>query len=238
MTDNTFTALISLVQYDQETSRLEGDVQQIEGSLHKIDIQEEQVKSELATAQELVSTMRKQVNNKELEIKIIEDNAAIIRDKLDRAKNEKEYGAIKLELESFEEKQTQGESNLVRVWHQFEQAQQALEKKKQSTEVEREALQEQREQKEKELARKRQDINARMSESQKKQTLVPPHWLDIYLRMSNRVSDPVVPVQQGSCSVCFHLISNEDMNVLDKQELVQCKGCYRLLYIPTPVDAA
>ena len=61
------------------------------------------------------------------------------------------------------------------------------------------------------------------------QTL-PDEWLGKYEHMRGRVADPVVPVQQDSCSACFYSISSRDLQTLKQGDLLQCKDCYRFLY--------
>ena len=50
--------------------------------------------------------------------------------------------------------------------------------------------------------------------------------------MQSRVTDPVVPVQQGSCSACFYDITEQRLVALRRHALLQCEGCYRFLYMP------
>ena len=52
-----------------------------------------------------------------------------------------------------------------------------------------------------------------------------------YAVMRAKVTDPVVPVIDGSCSACFYKISPQDMQLLARRKLVQCKDCFRLLYL-------
>lgn len=60
---------------------------------------------------------------------------------------------------------------------------------------------------------------------------VPEEWLERYAMMRSRVSDPVVPVKDGLCSACFHQILAQDMILLRRNKLLQCKECYRFLYL-------
>jgi predicted nucleic acid-binding Zn-ribbon protein len=46
------------------------------------------------------------------------------------------------------------------------------------------------------------------------------------------VADPIVPVFDGSCSACFYAMTGQDMQELYKNKLLQCRGCYRFVYLP------
>jgi predicted nucleic acid-binding Zn-ribbon protein len=50
------------------------------------------------------------------------------------------------------------------------------------------------------------------------------------MMMRTRTADPVVPVLDGSCSACFHYLTEQDLLLIKKNKLMQCKGCYRFLY--------
>lgn len=60
---------------------------------------------------------------------------------------------------------------------------------------------------------------------------LPEEWLEKYAIMRARINDPVVPVFDGNCSACFYKISVQDMQFLKHRKLIQCKDCFRLLYL-------
>ena len=64
-----------------------------------------------------------------------------------------------------------------------------------------------------------------------KEKIVPEGWLEKYTIMKARVPDPVVPITEGACSTCFYALTNQDVIRARKGCLLQCKGCYRLLYL-------
>ena len=55
-------------------------------------------------------------------------------------------------------------------------------------------------------------------------------WLNKYERMIHRVSDPIVPVMEESCSACYYAILRQDLQKLKKSGVLPCRNCYRLLY--------
>ena len=60
----------------------------------------------------------------------------------------------------------------------------------------------------------------------------------MYERMKGRVYDPVVPMSQDSCSVCFYGLTPRDLQMLKQNGLLQCKDCFRLLYLEDAVQQA
>ena len=65
---------------------------------------------------------------------------------------------------------------------------------------------------------------------QEKTVGIPIEWLNTYETMRGRVNNPVVPVNQDSCSACFYFMSSRDVQALRDQGLLQCKDCFRFLY--------
>jgi predicted nucleic acid-binding Zn-ribbon protein len=59
---------------------------------------------------------------------------------------------------------------------------------------------------------------------------LPQEWQARYVSMQRLVPDPIVPVVSGLCSSCFYQIIARDVTLLKKQEILECKNCYRLLY--------
>lgn len=64
-----------------------------------------------------------------------------------------------------------------------------------------------------------------------KEKCVPDEWLEKYSMMRMRVADPVVPVLNTSCSACFYTVTEQGMQQLSRNQLLQCKECYRFLYL-------
>ena len=67
---------------------------------------------------------------------------------------------------------------------------------------------------------------------QLKEKDIPAELMEPYNAMRAQVPDAVVPVQDFCCGACFYQISQSDYLALQKQKLLQCKNCYRFLYLP------
>ena len=59
---------------------------------------------------------------------------------------------------------------------------------------------------------------------------LPVEWLEKYNRMRNVVSNPVVALVAGTCGGCSFMLTQQIMMALEQNKLIQCSGCYRLMY--------
>ena len=76
------------------------------------------------------------------------------------------------------------------------------------------------------------DFYKLVEQRKQKEGLVPHEWLEKYEMMRSRVADPVVQVTQNSCGACYQMLTNQDLVRARHGALMQCKKCFRLLYIP------
>ena len=60
---------------------------------------------------------------------------------------------------------------------------------------------------------------------------IPEEWIEKYERMRNSVPDPVASIEDQVCKACFYTATNQEIELLKRKKLLQCKGCYRFLYI-------
>lgn len=66
---------------------------------------------------------------------------------------------------------------------------------------------------------------------------IPQEWLIKYEKMKKAISNPVVPVQNGFCSSCLYKISNADLDSIRHNKLVECRDCFRILYMQENIVA-
>jgi predicted nucleic acid-binding Zn-ribbon protein len=225
-------SFIDLVTFDQELVALENEVKKLEhegadatSKIFQIEQTVEQAKKRLAQA-------RKQVDEKELEMKELEAQRVAGKERLDLVQNAKEYQAIKAEVEKLKQMQSSLDESLLSAWNSFELLQKevdALIKDSEKKLTDTWELQEKKKAKIQELTATMQERTVMRKEKEKG---VSADWLERYAMMRSRVTDPVVSVLNHSCSACFWSISQQDMLTLKRGTLLQCKGCYRFLYVP------
>ncbi|GMU19252.1 MAG: hypothetical protein AMXMBFR12_04440 [Candidatus Babeliales bacterium] len=231
MTQTPFEQFIALVEVDQKINSFNTQIATLGNKIFQL-IQES--KNHLQAHEKIkekYEQSRKDVDAKELEMKILDQQESEKKAKLDHVSNHKEYQSIKAEIDSLKKLQHELEESLMGIWNQLENAKKELDASNTSLQEYEIKIKQQIEQYENQIAEITAQRDAQLQERQQKEPSVPEEWLAKYAIMRAKVSDPVVPVLNGSCSACFYTISAQDMQDLKRRKLVQCKDCYRLLYL-------
>jgi predicted nucleic acid-binding Zn-ribbon protein len=121
---------------------------------------------------------------------------------------------------------------LLASWSKAEAADLAYKKVQTINQHEIETTQKVLDEKRQQIQEKKQQLEKYSQERNEKLKGIPEQWREIYERMHNRITNPVVPIIGNSCSACFFQVSAQDMNRLRNRALLQCKQCYRFLYSP------
>ena len=158
------------------------------------------------------------------------------RDRLEHAVNAKEYQLIKKEIEHLKHKQHDAESGLIGIWNKLEVAQKELQEQQISFDSKIEEIHNKISSAQIKADSFGQELDMLKKERPAKEIGVPEEWLSKYTHMRMRVADPVVFVMRGGCSACFYTITDQEILRLKRRALVQCKGCFRLLYMQEAMD--
>jgi len=234
MDDNTtpFQTFITLVSLDQQINTLNKEITVQEKQSDQLAQKRLQLDAELAQVKQRVQSMQKEVDAYELEMKDLDDRERKKKQTLDAISSHKEYLSIKTEIDALKKQQHTLEDTLIEVWNNLENAQKdytqkytAHEQKVASMAAEGAALQE----KKQTLVTER---DKKIEERLPVQSKVPEEWINKYTQMRAKVADPVVSVVDGACTACFYHMSEQDMIALSRRRLIQCKDCFRLLYLP------
>lgn len=231
MNNNAFNALIDLVDFDQKTIFLQNSISKLIDETSRFEKQKNNLDVVLERAKKVFHDSQKEVDSSELEIKGYDQQVKEKQAKLNSTTNQKEYNSYKKEIQMLQEKQHECEEPLIHSWNKLEQAK--LEYKKQEEGYEKNLAQIDAEiiESNKSIEQARNDLQEHIGKRDEKVKLVPKDWLEKYEVLGTRVSDPVVPADRGSCTGCFYDITPQAMLELKSGKLVQCKGCYRFLYI-------
>jgi len=188
------------------------------------------LKSQIEEINKEFTDAKKEVDIQELNAKDLKDREQEKRKSLDSVKNQKQYAAIEKEIESITKESAEHDDALINAWHKLESA-----KNKKETEIAK--IQEKINTAEKEIEEiesKKEELNKELEkineEKKEMASTVPTEWFTKYETMSGKVSDPVVPVINSSCSACYYSVLPQDMGKLKKSALLPCRSCYRLLY--------
>jgi predicted nucleic acid-binding Zn-ribbon protein len=173
---------------------------------------------------------KKHVDLQELNAKDLREREKSRRAALDNVKNQKEYVAVEKELSNVTQQLSEQEDALEKAWHSLDLAKKKEESETVTLKQKIETLQNEIKKEEETIKKLNEDLEKINEEKSEYEKDVPQEWLKKYNRMREKVSDPIVPVMNTSCSACYYSIPPQDMNRLKKNVLLLCRSCYRLLY--------
>jgi predicted nucleic acid-binding Zn-ribbon protein len=231
-TETPFTTFIHLVTFDQiiRQKQLKRD-QELE-AVKALEQKESGMHDQEAKAKLVAIDAQKKVDELELAMQSLEDQIKQKKYQLESLKNYKEYPPIKAELDQLLQSQHSKEDEVMQTWHGLESAQKACaDLQKQFASSYQEIMQEMMQKKD-QIALLDKEIQELIAQRPEKEQLVPAEWLEKYSVMRAQVEDPVVPVEDKACSACYTTIPEQELSRLRRKALLQCKGCYRLIYMP------
>jgi predicted nucleic acid-binding Zn-ribbon protein len=230
MSENRFTFLLDLVSLDQEVGAAEKKRASLLRDLEDAGRAKQALFDREHALKQQVHDTRKNVDLLELDMKACDTRETQNKKQLDTIHSLKEYNGLRAELDAVHEEQQQVEQDLLVAWNKLEQAQLEL----QVYTKELPELVTTSEEKIASTITEEAELGVRLTEliaqRPSREQGVPPEWLEKYIMMRAQVPDPVVPLMDGACSVCFNHVTMQDVLRIQRGALMQCKGCYRLLY--------
>lgn len=224
---------IDLVALDQTINTLERQIAQFEVEIAKTKEELSFHTISLERSHQTVKDAKKNVDKLELELKDYDAQEKEKKQRLESAASSVEYAAISKEIDHLKNLQNDIEEQVVEAWRVYEAVQKEYEERKVQIQDHEHVLNV----KMQDLAQKQHEAQQQLSEIGAQRPLkikdLPDEWLEKYDIMKKQVSNPVVAVQQDSCSACFYKISQQDLTLLRKRKMLQCKDCYRFLYLPS-----
>lgn len=236
MSGHVLQSFIELVSFDQATYALEDKIQQTEKEIELLEKTAHDLSSGSTVVASRLKEARKEVDHVELTMKTLELQEQEEKQRLEKVTNKKEYQSIVKEIDTLKRQQHDYEKTLLVAWNKFETLKKEHEARHADDEKRSAELTFDMKQKQEALAALQQELEQRLQEREAKKALVPTEWLEKYILMRSRVADPVVPVVNGSCTACFYNLPPQEFLSLTKNAMIQCKGCYRFLYIATPQE--
>lgn len=233
-----FQSFVDLVTLDQDIRRLLLKKEEIQNHIETLKQQLIALQDAQATAKRAVVDAQKHVDELELSMQIIQDQLDAKKRKLETLSNYKEYQPIKLEIDQLMREYHQKEDAVVQGWSLLERAQSEQETTYTDAQITHVRISEQIAQAEQEQNSLEAELKQLMNDRPNKEAHVPEEWLEKYAIMRTRVDDPVVQAIDEGCSACFQSIPGPDLMRLRKRALLQCRNCYRLLYMKEAMDKA
>jgi hypothetical protein len=232
MKHESFSLLIDLVNFDQHVAQIDRDIKIHQEHIAQLENKKKEIDLLLAQAKQELYDIRKNVDTYELEMGELDGREKDEKIKLDNVSNLKEYNSIKNEIDVLQHTRQEKEKAVLQAWNDLENSQARLnglqkETEQQLADIEQQIVQQLQEKKK--LQNQLLELMPRRTEKEKK---VPEQWLEKYTLMRARVTDPVVALNNDHCSVCSLTLAQPEIMQAQKGSLLQCKGCFRLLYIP------
>jgi len=231
MNETPFEQFILLVQVDQEINTLNKSIKTLEKEIATNKHVDDANLALLEKTKQKLHDMRKEVDAKELEMKTLDLQEADKKKRLEHVANHREYQSLKAEIDQLKKSQHALEDGLMQAWNQLETAKKELDTAQAHYDQLSKATHEQMATNNQKITEINEHVTALIEDRNEKEKTVPAEWLEKYAVMRARVSDPVVPVVDGNCSACYYKISAQDLQFLSRRKLVQCKDCFRLLYL-------
>jgi len=236
MNEYPLQLFINLVSFDQDAYALEDKIEASKKEIEQLKEKEQELFDTLFRFEKNMLELRKEVDRAELDMKDLEQKEVEEKKRLDQVKNQKEFQAISQEIKQLKKAQHDYEETLLVAWNRFETSKKEYELQKKTIEEQTDGIKTTIEVKEKELGELVKDLDERRRDRNEKTKNIPEEWMEKYILMRSRVSDPVVSVVGGNCTSCFYNLPPQDFLELRRNKLIQCKGCYRFLYIPSQQD--
>lgn len=231
MQNHAFQALINLVTFDQRVFLYRRTISQLSKDLQELQNKKKAISERLEEAKSKVTHAQKEVHAYELGMKELDGDERTKKKQLENLQNYKEFQLIKGELESIQEKQQEQEKSVLAAWKQLELAQESFGALQPTIEQEQIDVDRAIEQKMHELTVNENECSELVQNRSALEVDVPAVWLEKYVAMREKVVNPVVPVESASCSACYYALTNQDVLQVKQGALLQCKGCYRLLFM-------
>jgi len=230
--EQAFRALISLVEFDQSIYTLENQIQVVRSSIADIHAQERSLMKDIEQSKQRLLDFRKLVDEKELHMKELDAHERVIKERIDRAHNNKEYVALQAENTQLKLEQHNVEQEVVDAWNKRDAAHAAYDLLRQQSQEQIAVLHQSIAHKEEQAARLTSAHDQLIAQRADKVSVVPGEWLEKYNALGSRIKDPVVAVESGACGGCFNALTNQELMRLQRGALLQCQSCFRFIYAP------
>lgn len=223
---------LGLVELDRSIVQLDSTLEKLNQDVQEARRQYEQIAEFVQKALDLEKEQRKRVDELELRMSELDDIRTQKLDKLDTASNEKEYIALKNEIDATKQEQHELEAELLSGWKSYESARIEHQRKAQEAQSKQDTLDTTIQEKMKEVDRVKSERATVEGQRPQHKEGIPEEWLEKYALMHKQVADPVVPVENEICTACFYNVLKQDMIDLGRRKMLQCRDCFRFLYLP------
>jgi predicted nucleic acid-binding Zn-ribbon protein len=231
-----FGALVDLVNFDSHVRTLRHSIEDLSKDIvqYKQLIEAQQTSKKNALRD--VVEAKKNVDQSELNLSELHTSMQSKKKVLETLSDYKEFKFLKSELEHVGNQLHEQENIVETAWKKLETANIETERR---VKVADESIKELEKSLQEKITLHQQtehELDAYQKNRDEKAAVVPEQWLLKYNMMQARVQDPVVPIEQDSCSSCFSYVTGNNLLQAKRGALVQCTSCYRLLFLPAVME--
>jgi predicted nucleic acid-binding Zn-ribbon protein len=228
-----YDLFLKLVHLDDERRDALKKIELYRNDILSYEKKKELLFTRIKEAEATVFDLKKNIETAELQAQTIDAERIKKQKLLTNAATPKDFFALTSQTEALEKESLLIDEQLLLLWPERDKAQAdyALIEKTAHTELE-ECATLLKQTKQRILELEKEYINLSLERDQ----LAPTVEKELYQRyetMKQKVPNPVVRVSKDSCSACFNHLTAQELNLLFGPELIQCKDCYRLLYMLT-----
>lgn len=221
---------IELVTFDQTFFDLEQKKISAQSAIARLESKIQELKQKIDQQLLKKRDIQKQLHEQELKVQELQEQETARAKTVQEVTSPKEQEAASKELEFIKLARNEQEQRMIQMMNKVALSQKESETVLQNFAQEEAALQALIVQEKTVLEDVESNISQLQNARQNKMNDIPQDWLNTYEMMRGRVSNPVVPVLQDSCTACFYFMSARDKQLLHQNSLLQCKDCYRFLY--------
>lgn len=232
MSQQILSSFIDLVTFDQQSIDLEQKIVQIQKDIEHSKQQQQFIQKNIDDSFHHATDLKKMIHGQELLLKDYQQREEELVLRLETKASAKEYDAIIKELENLRFERTKQEQKLVTMINKESLYYKDYEVMVQESKQKMQQLEHDQVQFQQSYIQLQKDLEAMQGQRLEKMKTIPQQWLDVYETMRGRVLNPVVPVQQDSCSACFYGLTARDLQIIKTKGVISCKECYRFLYQP------
>ena len=226
-----FLSFIDLVKLDDHITELIAQGDQIQGALHKLEQDYITQEHHLENLRIASIKCKKEIDASEAEITFLRDKERLKKISLEKVTNPREYLSLNTQLEEITQKINASEDNILVLLQVCEQTELEFNTNKKQFEYIHATYIATSQHKKEKYSHILKEIEDAMMQRASLQACVQSELLEKYNTMKLKVNNPVVPLLHDSCSACFYKVSLNDIAALKRHKLLQCKDCFRLLYI-------
>jgi predicted nucleic acid-binding Zn-ribbon protein len=222
--------LIELVTFDQSFIDLAHKVAASQAIYKKLNLELEQLEKKLQTQVTHHDQVAQQLKDQELKMQELQDQEIHLTKLSQSVSTAQEYEAANKEIDRVKYNRNLQEQKLMQMTNKMATVQKEFQASQLVYQTEKERLIELIAVETAAVKKMEEQIAVLQQDRHAKTVDIPEQWLNTYETMRGRVNNPVVPVNQDSCSACFYFMSSRDIQALRDQGLLQCKDCFRFLY--------